>query len=101
MKNISIDMLDEDSRKVLFVQERDVVLKELSVEKLVEFMKRWGLPHDMFGAAEYPTAKLAGMHKARLYIDHFSNEEKAASRKWLKENNYSESINHSAVGKFR
>ena len=82
-----------------FIRERDILLRSLDTSKFVEFLARWGSPDPFPNALD--ETRLAGMHKARLYIKSFSDEEKQASRDWLNKNKYSSSVNFTALDKFR
>lgn len=62
------------------------LLKNPSIEKAKEYCEKYGIPF------KTDIAMLAGLHKARLYTVFITDEEKALSRKWLKENGFKETI---------
>jgi hypothetical protein len=85
-------MVHEASKQmtIKFCTERDVVLRALNVEKMEEFYRNWQQPLP----EKYvdPSVPYAMMHKARLHINSFTEEEKETSRNWLRANGYSEGL---------
>ena len=81
-------MKDLDEKIKLYCKERDEMLRSLDVEKFHRFYKKHKLvkPHGGWLTPEVP---LIMMHKARMQINSFTEEEKEVSRKWLLSHNYS------------
>lgn len=81
-------MVHEASKQmtIKFCTERDAVLRALDVAKMEEFYRAWQQPLP----EKYvdPSVPYAMMHKARLHINSFTDEEKETSRNWLRANNY-------------
>lgn len=75
----------ERRRIAVFVAERDAMLRALDPRKMAEFAKKWGVPQP---AQWVLNADIACMHKARLAIATFTEEEKAESRRWLLEHGF-------------
>lgn len=69
-----------------FCIERDAVLHALDPEKMVVHAKKWAIPLPAKWAS--PTVPMAMMHKARLHINSFTDDEKRVSREWLLANGY-------------
>ena len=66
-----------------FIRERDSALRSLDEEKIKAYMAKW--------CARYPENTQvfwASVHKARLGITSFTEEEKEISRKWLREHGF-------------
>lgn len=68
-----------------YCRERDAMLRTLDTRELNRFAKRWRRP---VPAQWAPKADIACMHKMRLFIMSFSDEEKAVSRRWLLDNGF-------------
>lgn len=70
-----------------FFKEQLEVARSLDIEKARAYAKKYHifLPDNEISI-------IAGLHKARLYINGITAEEKEISRKWLKENGFSEKI---------
>ena len=66
-----------------FVRERDTALRSLDEEKIKAYMTKWG-----GGYPAVPLVFWASVHKARLGITSFTEEEKEVSRKWLREHGF-------------
>lgn len=66
-----------------FVRERDTALRSLNEKTIKKYMTKWvgGYPAD-------PRVFWASVHKARLGITSFTEEEKEVSRKWLREHGF-------------
>jgi hypothetical protein len=73
-----------------FCAERDRVLRALDVPMYEAFLRAQGviLPEQW----ARPDVPIASMHKARLHLNAFTAEEKAASRAWLAANGYTEDV---------
>ncbi len=69
-----------------YCKERDAVFRALDPDKMIAHAKKWDVPLPAKWASE--TAPMAMMHKVRLHINSFSEEEKAVSREWLLANGY-------------
>lgn len=72
-----------------FVKDRNAVLRALDETAFDKFYRKWEIarPREWIG-----NARLIMMHKARLHIVDFTQEEKSLSRRWLAEHGYDESI---------
>ena len=72
-----------------FCKDRDAVLRALDRDKLERFLRKWNqpLPREWIG-----DSWLASMHKARLQIVSFTEAEKAVSRTWLTQHEYTEEV---------
>jgi hypothetical protein len=72
-----------------FCKDRDAALRALDRDKLDRFLRKWNQPrpHEWIG-----DAWLASMHKARLQIYTFTEAEKAVSRTWLAQHDYTEAV---------
>ena len=68
-----------------YCSERDAMLRTLEPRELTKFAKRWNRP---LPDKWEPKADIACMHKMRLAIVAFSNDEKELSRKWLLANGF-------------
>jgi hypothetical protein len=78
-----------DKQLAAFIKERDVILRSLDLEAYAAFRRK----HDLTEMPlEDPSVPLAAMHKTRIHIDYFSEEEKAVSRLWLRKNGYTTNI---------
>jgi len=66
----------------VYCRERDAVLRALDEEKFDAHYRKWALerPREWL-----PGARMILMHKARLQLRGFNEEERAASRQWLLE----------------
>lgn len=64
-------------------KERDEAFHSLDREKILAFYKKLGAPMPSTEQVLW-----AGVHKARLYLKGFSDEERASSRKWLIEHGF-------------
>jgi hypothetical protein len=81
----SMDTKRQTIRK--YVKERNEVLRSLDQSKFDDLCKRWLIPTPREGWL--PDSRMILMHKARLQIEEFTEEEKAISRKWLEEHHCS------------
>ena len=70
-----------------FLKDRKEVLKSLDLEEAKKYCFKYGIP-----LPSTEISLLAGLHKARLYANEITAEEKEISRQWLKENGFSENI---------
>ena len=70
-----------------FLKDRKKVLKSLDLEKAKKYCFKYGIP-----LPSSEIALLAGLHKARLYANEITAEEKEISRQWLKDNGFTENI---------
>jgi hypothetical protein len=70
-----------------FVGERNAALRSLDRNKIEAYARKYGinLPKDEI-------VFWAGIHKARLQITSFTEEEREVSRRWLKEHGFRESM---------
>src|SRR5258708_28990097 len=75
-----------------FCKDRDATLRSLDRDRLDRCLRKWNQPRprEWIGAAW-----LASMHKARLQIDAFTEAEKAVSRTWLAQHDYTEKVGDS------
>ena len=71
-----------------YCAERDAVLRKLDVAEFERFYSKHRLKRPREGWLD-PEVPLIMMHKARLQIVSFSDEERALSRKWLLDRGYS------------
>jgi hypothetical protein len=69
-------------------EERDTILRSLDLDAYAAFLRKYA-PDLARERLVDPSVPLAAMHKARLHISHFTEEEKRVSRQWLLENGYS------------
>ena len=72
LRDFRRNMITHDSYKQ-FEEERNAALLSLDRAKIEAYLDFW-----------------AGIHKARIQIDDFSDEVKEASLQWLQENGYKE-----------
>lgn len=70
-----------------YLKDRKEVLKSLDIEKAKKFFCKYCLP-----LPKHENSIIAGLHKARLYANEITEEEKEISRQWLKDNGFSENI---------
>ena len=77
------------SAKKAYEKDRDAVLRSLDRHELSRFLKEWNQPrpHAWIG-----DAWLAAMHRVRLQLDSFTEPEKAVSRTWLAQHDYTEKV---------
>jgi hypothetical protein len=78
-----------DKQLAAYIKERDVILHSLDVEAYAAFRRKHGLTETPLTD---PSVPLAAMHKSRLHIGYFSEEEKAVSRLWLRKNGYTTNV---------
>ena len=70
-----------------FIAERNAVLLSLDKQKILDYGEKYGL--------KFPNSDLifwAAVHKARLSILNFPEEEKETSRAWLIENGFDREV---------
>lgn len=67
-----------------FCQDRNDALRSLDKDQIFAYMKKYRV--DWFPSNE--EVFWAGIHKARIAISSFSEEEKEISKKWLDEHGY-------------
>ena len=72
-----------------FCKDRDAVLRALDRDKLERFLRKWNQPRSYEWIGD---SWLAAMHKARLQIVAFTEAEKAVSRTWLAQHDYTEAV---------
>ena len=63
-----------------YVRERDQILRKLDEDALDEHFQKWNLPRPR---SWLPSARMILMHKSRLQLKGFSEEERRISREWL------------------
>lgn len=70
-----------------FIEERNGMLLRLDPEEVRAYCRKYGvvIPDD-------ETAFWAGLHKARLHVRDFPEEEREKSRAWLAEHGYGEDV---------
>lgn len=73
-----------------FRRQRDKILRTLDVKEFLQFLHENNPRLDTRPVD--PSVPLASMHKARLRIVEFSEEEKRVSREWLQANGYSSGL---------
>jgi hypothetical protein len=79
----------EDEQIKQFVAERNEMLRSLDVEKFNAFWKKWnGDKVPAGGWADPIEVPLIMMHQSRLAVEAMTAEEKAISKKWLKDRGY-------------
>jgi hypothetical protein len=66
-----------------YVKRRNRVLRELDLSGFYELLTENGATH-----LPIPQVAFASMHKARMAVTSFSEEEKAISRQWLTDNGF-------------
>jgi hypothetical protein len=71
-----------------FVEERDNALRSLDKDKILMYMKKYGVPN----FATTDLAFWAAVHKARVHITTFTKSEIDFSREWLKEHGFNERV---------
>ncbi len=76
-----------------YVRDRDAALRSLDAERIVAFVKQYGLDGEMPQLAD-PTHRSfwPAIHKARAQLRTFSHEEREASNAWLREHGYREEV---------
>ncbi len=78
-----------------YCAERDAVLRSLDEDAFIAHCNKWKVPQP---ARWLPGAIMILMHKSRLQIASFTEEEKRTSREWLTAHRYDLSINHDGSG---
>jgi hypothetical protein len=84
MTNAHLDAETEYFSIVQCVQGRDEALLSLNKEKIEAFMNKWNAGFPYVSEVVF----WAAVHKARLEILSFPEEEKEKSRQWLLENGF-------------
>jgi hypothetical protein len=79
-------MTGGDSDLAPYIAERDAMLRALDPCRCIEHFKKWHLPQPPGGWLD--EVPLIMMHKCRLEVPTFSEEERELSRKWLAERGY-------------
>jgi hypothetical protein len=72
-----------------FCKDRDATLRSLDRDRLDRFLRKWNQPRPREWIGD---SWLAAMHKARLQIDAFTEAEKAVSRTWLAQHDYTDAV---------
>lgn len=72
---------------IAFVVERNAALRSLDRSKIEAYARKHGV-----GLPQDEMTFWAGIHKARLQITSFTEEEREVSRRWLKEHGFRESM---------
>lgn len=67
-----------------FVSERNEALGSLDQQKIEAYARKWGAALPLDGSLVF----WAAVHKARLSINAFSDEEQEVSRRWLLEHGF-------------
>jgi len=70
------------------LRERDAALLSLDKDIIVRYFKKYEIPYDKSD----DTVFWAAVHKARLQLDKMPEEAKVASRQWLNENGFKDTI---------
>jgi hypothetical protein len=78
----------DDSELATYIADRDAMLRALDPAKCIEHFKKWHLPQPPGGWSDPIEVPLVMMHKCRLEVPAFSNEERAFSHKWLAARGY-------------
>lgn len=79
---------ESDEELQTYIAERDAMLRMLDPARCIEHFKKWKLQQPPGAWADSIEVPLIMMHKCRLEITTFSDEEKAVSRNWLRARGY-------------
>lgn len=76
MKIVDDEILED------MLRERNKLLKNPTLYGALEYATKHNIPY------VHEISLLAGLHKARLYVDFITEDEKEKSRQWLKERGF-------------
>lgn len=68
-----------------FMADRDTALLSLDKEKIISFCRRWGV---RFPNSNNEKVFWAEVHKARICLSYFPEDERELSRSWLQNNGF-------------